>query len=206
MLKSRKVAVTGGLSCGKSSVCRIFHELGAFVISADEIVHQLLSSVNSELVQDIIALLGETILVNNQMDRSKIAEIVFSNPDLLLILENILHPAVYSEIENEYQRHAQQVTTSSLFIAEVPLLFETAGEQFFSATIAVVADEELCIQRFCSYKNRTREEYKKRMNRQLSSVEKAKRATYTITNEGSFLDLYHGAQKLLLDLGTTQVQ
>ncbi len=53
MLKLRKVAVTGGLSCGKSSVCRIFKEFGAYVVSADEIVHQLLSP-ETDLGQEVI--------------------------------------------------------------------------------------------------------------------------------------------------------
>ncbi len=57
MLKLKKVAVTGGLSCGKSLVCRILQELGAYVVSADNIVHQLLSS-DTNLGQEVIKLLG----------------------------------------------------------------------------------------------------------------------------------------------------
>ena len=57
MLKLKKVAVTGGLSCGKSSVCRIFKELGAYVVSADKIVHQLLSP-DANLGQKIVQLIG----------------------------------------------------------------------------------------------------------------------------------------------------
>ena len=81
------MAVTGGLSCGKSSVCRIFKELGAYVVSADEIVHQLLSP-DTNLGQKIISLLGTEIVVNQKLDRSRIAEMYFKNPELLNRLKN----------------------------------------------------------------------------------------------------------------------
>ncbi len=94
MLKLEKVAITGGLSCGKSSVCRYFKELGAYVISADEIVHQLLIPTN-ELGQEVIALLGKDIAVNGTIDRSMIAKKVFENKTLLLSLEKLIHIDLY---------------------------------------------------------------------------------------------------------------
>ena len=80
MLRLRKVAVTGGLSCGKSSVCRIFKELGAYVVSADEIVHRLLST-KTNLGQQVISLLGKEIITNGKINRSTIAKKVFNDPN-----------------------------------------------------------------------------------------------------------------------------
>ena len=119
----RKIAITGGLSCGKSSVCRIFKELGAYVISADEVVHQLLSP-TTNLGRQVISLLGADIVVDKQIDRSKIAKKVFKQPALLQSLENLLHPAVRDEIEKQYQQIANQ-PSPPLFVVEIPLLFET---------------------------------------------------------------------------------
>lgn len=196
MLKLKRVAVTGGLSCGKSSVCRIFHELGAYVISADEVVHRLLYSADSSLGQKVIKLLGNEILVNHHIDRAKVAELVFSNPDLLQALENLLHPVVYSEIEKEYQRQSQEPDPPPLFVAEIPLLFETGGENLFPITIAVIADEELSRRRFCHVNRQSPQEYINRMSRQLPNKEKARRSSFVITNNGSISDLRQAAKAL----------
>lgn len=107
MLTLRKVAITGGLSCGKSSVCRFFKELGAHVVSADEIVHQLLSP-TQRLGQQVIALIGGDIVVNGKIDRSIIAKKVFDNKRLLHSLEELIHPVVLNEIEKQYQQVSNQ--------------------------------------------------------------------------------------------------
>ena len=85
MLKIKKVAVTGGLAAGKTTVCQLFKELGACVVSADEIVHQLLSP-GTAVGQQVVSLLGSDIISDQGLDRKKIAAKVFSQPDLLLSL------------------------------------------------------------------------------------------------------------------------
>lgn len=186
MLNLKKVAVTGGLSSGKSSVCRIFKELGAHCVSADEIVHQLLTP-RSELGKKVVELLGSDIVVQGRIDRSKIAEKVFSNLPLLQSLENILHPAVREEVEKEYQK-ANKLNQAKLFVVEIPLLFES-GFGHFDAVIAVVADESVCLKRFTKTTNYAPEEFVKRMSRQLSQEEKARRAQFVIMNDGSLDDM-----------------
>jgi dephospho-CoA kinase len=186
MLKLNKLAVTGGLSCGKSSVCRLFKELGATVVSADEIVHQLLSPQVS-FGQQVIELIGSDIVVNGQIDRSRIAKKVFDNQTLLYSLEKILHPAVKNEIEKRYQ-NALAKDENQLFVAEVPLLFESDLGQF-DAVIAVIADYHTCKQRFEQSTGCKQDEFDKRMSRQLSPEEKAKWADFVICNDGSFEDL-----------------
>jgi dephospho-CoA kinase len=179
----KKVAITGGFSCGKSSVCRFFKELGAHVVSADEIVHQLLS-VKRDLGQKVIALLGEDIVVDGEIDRKVIATKVFSDRALLRSLENIIHPAVLNEVEKEYQQINHQGKVP-LFVAEIPLLFEIAQEKLFDATIAVWADEETCRKRFITATGMTAEEYERRAANQMPPEEKARRANYVIKNTGS---------------------
>src|SRR5580700_5876146 len=98
MLKTKKIAVTGGLAAGKTTVCQIFKELGAYVVSADEIVHQLLSP-GTTVGQQVIKLLGSDIISGQELDRKKIAAKVFFQRDLLHLLEEIIHPAVFDEIE-----------------------------------------------------------------------------------------------------------
>jgi len=187
MLTLRKVAVTGGLSCGKSSVCRFFKELGSYVVNADEIVHQLLSP-NTDIGQQVINLLGSDIVVNGKIERGIIANKVFNNHALLLSLENLLHPAVFNEIEKQYQQ-AKIEQQASLFIAEIPLLFEVNGQGNFDLIIDVWSDPEACRDRFKASTGYNADEYKKRMSRQLPPEEKAKRADIIINNTGNLQDL-----------------
>ena len=197
MLTLRKVAITGGLSCGKSSVCRFFKELGAQVISADEIVHQLLS-LKTSLGQQVIALLGEKIVVNDKIDRSAIAKIVFNNPALLQSLQKLIHPVVFSEIEKQYQQSLKQ-GKAPLFVAEIPLLFEAHGGHFFDATIAVWAEPNACRQRFIAA-GHNEDEYDQRMAFQLSADEKVKLADYVINNSGNLEQTRHAVADLFAKL------
>lgn len=186
MLILKKIAVTGGLSSGKSSVCRFFKELGAYVVSADEIVHQLLSS-EADIRRRVIDLLGNDVAPEGQLDRSKIASKVFRNPQLLEALERILHSAVRDEISMQYRKAVSE--RAALFVAEIPLLFETGAEEGYDYTISVMADPEQSFTRFQVSTGHGKEEYERRMARQLSSEEKCAKADYVINNNGSLADL-----------------
>ena len=189
MLTLPKIAVTGGLACGKSSACHFFEELGAYVVSADDIVHQLLSPATN-LGQEVVKLIGSDIVVNHQIDRSLIAKKVFQNPKLLKSLEQILHPAVGIELEKLYQRIKAE-NKVPLFVAEIPLLFEANGDKFFTYdySVAVIASKDICEARFQQVTGYDKDEYQARASRQLSLEEKAKKADYVIVNNGSLQDL-----------------
>lgn len=191
----QKLAVTGGLSCGKSSVCQIFQDLGATTVSADEIVHDLLSN-DSQTFHAIVDLLGNGVVVDGKLDRSKIGAIVFSSPQELEALESILHPLVHEKIEQAYQK-ALNDPSIELFIAEVPLLFETGTEALYDKTIAVVADRGYTRERFIHKTGKDVEEYERRMAKQLSPEEKASRSHFVIINNGSFDDLQRQVEKVM---------
>ncbi len=195
MLKLKKVAITGGVSCGKSLVCKFLQELGAYVVNADQIVHQLLTP-DTVLGQQVIELLGSSILVNGKIDRSKTAEIVFLNPRLLNSLENLLHPPVYKEIEKQFHDCQQQPDPPPLFVAEIPLLFESGGERYFDKTVAVIADRELCQERYRMESGHEREDFNRRMARQMLPEEKGKRADFIIVNNNTLNELKQKSKNL----------
>lgn len=200
MLKLRVVAVTGGVSSGKTTVCRILNQLGAKVISADELVHKLLTPQNP-VGQQVIALLGREIVVEEQVDRSKIAKKVFGNPPLLMALEKILHPAVKAVIAEEIQKE-KSLGEVPLLVVEIPLLFEGGFASGYDAIITVVADEEVSQARYTASTGNPPEDYKQRMARQMDPFEKALKADYVITNNGSFQELYEATAKLYNQLIT----
>lgn len=187
MLILISVAITGGLSSGKSTVCGLFKACGACVVSADEIVHQLLTP-NTPVGQQVINLLGPEILTHQNIDRKKIGKKVFTNPALLGQLEKILHPAVLNEIDKRHKQVSNR-QEFSLFVAEIPLLYESESHTFFDFVITVVADEKLSKKRFKEATGHPETEYELRMGRQMKPSEKAAKADFVIQNNGSLEDL-----------------
>ncbi|MDE3045089.1 MAG: dephospho-CoA kinase [Verrucomicrobiota bacterium] len=193
MLKLKKIAITGGVASGKSTVCQLFQELGAFVVSADAIVHELLDP-QTDLGQQIIRILGASILQHGKINRRLVAEKVFQDPKRLHQLEQILHPAVLESVKNKYQE-ACQAGIHTAFVVEIPLLFEIGKEKEFDAIIAVIADEEIAKQRF-QQKGHTSLEYEQRMSHQISPSIKSQKAHSTIINNGSIPELRQQVKKL----------
>lgn len=177
----KAVAITGGLSCGKSSVCYFLEKLGAYVVSSDTIVHQLLSA-DTSLAQEVIKLLGKKIVVDQKINRSLVAQTVFENPKQLKQLEKLLHPAVYREIDGQYKLQKKKELQTKLFVAEIPLLFESEYQSFFETIVVVVADEKLAMKRFKQKTGLSVDHYYKRTARQIPIQEKMKRADEIIHN------------------------
>jgi dephospho-CoA kinase len=192
----KKIAVTGGIASGKSTVCRLFEELGAYYVSADEIVHQLLLPTTT-LGKEIIALLGGDIVVDGALSRKRIAQKVFSDSHLLDELEKRIHPEVQRVIEAKYKAASHDHVP--LFVAEVPLLFEAGLESNFDAVIVVVSDEKECRKRFQHDEN----EYRRRSQRLMPIQEKIKKAHYVIENSGSLDHLRQTIQPLFFALKET---
>ncbi len=194
MLTLKKIAVTGGIGCGKSSVCRFLEELGAYVINADDIVHQLLTP-TTPLGKRVIEVLGLDIVVGDTIDRRRVAEIVFNQAEKLRELETLLHPAVFQEIDARYQE-AQEAGDSPLFVAEIALLFETGAEVSYDQTIAVIASEEACKERMIASDTLSSQQFLRRSSRQLSNEAKATHADHVIVNDGSLEELQNKTQLL----------
>ena len=173
----RKIAITGGIASGKTTVCQFFQELGATVVYADQIVHELLKS---DLREKLIQEFGPEIVKNGQIDRQALAHLTFQNPSKLKKLEALIHPLVFATIEEEYHK-----ATGNCFVAEIPLLYEVGAEDTFDTVIAIVTDEKIAKKRFKHGEN----EYALRMNRQLKPEEKAERADHTIINNSTLEEL-----------------
>ena len=193
MLSLRKLAVTGGLAVGKSTVCRLLKDHGAYVVDSDEIVRQLLLK-ESPTGKQVIKLLGPEIITNNQIDRKKISNIVFSNPSQLKKLEMILHPAVRQEIQRQFNT-VKTNTSYRFFVAEVPLLYEAGMESDFDAVIVVSADEKIARQRAASP-----EEFDRRGRFQLPAAAKKAKANFVINNQGDLKDLKAQIEALIPQL------
>lgn len=196
MLRLKKVAVTGSIASGKSSVSQIFRELGAYVVSADNIVHHLLDH-DSQLIKQLESLLGSGILNEGKISRRAIAKKIFKDTDLRKQVEALIHPLVRKEVLRALQE-AETKGTVRLFVAEIPLFFESGLETMFDLSIAVTAPRELRLRRFLEKTSLTEEEFNERESVQLPEEEKAKRSSFVIENNKSLSDLREEVIKLQL--------
>lgn len=194
MLTLKKVAITGGLAAGKSTVCRLLEEQGAYQVNSDAIIHQLLSD-DSTCIEQVTRLLGTDILTHGKIDRKKIADSVFTNDQKLRALESILHPYLLREIERLYSE-VNKDQKYTFFVAEIPLIQEIRREKEFDYIVAVTCDEEISKRRW-EQAGFSEESYEKRMQRQWPIAKKAKHAHFTLTNNGTREELIKQVTKLI---------
>lgn len=194
MLHLKKIAVTGGVSSGKSTLCRFLERRGFFSVYSDRVVHDLLSQ-DSSCIAKIVSLLGEGVRVDGKVDRKRVADEVFADPKKLRAMEAILHPLVMKEIEKEYQQ-ASAENRCSFFLVEIPLVQEIEETDYFDFIVAVYTDERLAKERFIK-QGFSEKEYAGRMGRQWDVEKKALHADLVIENNGTEEELEKEASKLI---------
>lgn len=181
MRRPRTIGLTGGIAAGKSEALAAFERLGAATLSSDAVVHELLDS--EPLLGRVVERWGADVAPAGRVDRTRVGEIVFADPEELAWLESQIHPLVGERIGAWLASLAKGV---EIAVVEVPLLFESEMEDVFDATVAVVASEPV---------RRGRAEARghalvgEREARQLSQEEKARRADHVVENDGSVADL-----------------
>ncbi|MBA3787246.1 MAG: dephospho-CoA kinase [Actinobacteria bacterium] len=182
MQRPLAVAITGGIGAGKSEALFAFQKHGAATVSSDEIVHHLLAT-DDDVRAAIVAELGEGILDDEGLiDRSRVAEIVFGNRSKLDFLEKLLHPLVVAEYLRWRKQLAALPEPPAVCVTEVPLLYESGGQERFDKVVVITAPAKLREQR-----RRVRRD--NRDERLLPDAEKAKRADYAYVNTGSLEEL-----------------
>lgn len=185
-----KIGLTGGIAAGKSEALKAFGRLGAATLSSDAVVHELLEG--EPLRGRLVERWGPEVVADGAVDRAKIGEVVFADPEELTWLEQQIHPLVQA-------RTAEWLLSlpaeTEVAVVEVPLLFEVGGERPFDTTVAVLTSDEVRRERAAARGHALVDE---REARQLTQAEKAGRADHVIENDGSVEDL-EGALSALLD-------
>ncbi len=183
------IGLTGGIAAGKSEALAAFSRLGAATLSSDAVVHELLDS--EPLVGRLVERWGEEIALGGGVDRTRVGEIVFADPDQLTWLERQIHPLVGERIGGWL---AALPTETEVAVIEVPLLFESGMERAFDTTVAVFAEDELRRERAAARGHALVDE---REARQLAQDEKAARAEHIVENHGSIEDLEQSLSALV---------
>ena len=181
------IALTGNFGMGKTSVLQMFSKLGAHTFDVDSFVHEILKKPN--IIRKIEKLLGDTIKKSGSsklsIDKKRVADMIFDNPDKRIALENIIHPLVLKTME-QTESGIFKKDPSAIIIFEVPLLFERGYDKHFDKTIVVWSNRSTAVERL-SRKGFSAGDALKRFKAQMPITKKKALADFVIENNHSLL-------------------
>jgi len=172
-----KVGVTGGIGSGKSVVCSIFRNLDIEVYDADAEAKRIMEE-NPDVRNELLRRFGERTFTGTKLDRSYLAERIFSDPDARSFVNGLVHPKVWEDFGQWKNRQK-----GPYVIEEAALLFESGAWQHMDFNILVAAETEIRIGRIMARDSSTREEVRARMAAQIDPEEAAKLADFHIHND-----------------------
>ena len=172
-----KVGLTGGIGSGKTTIAKIFMQLGVPVYFSDTRAKDLMLN-NKSLQESLISLFGDEVIIDGLLNRSHIASKVFSNPKELVKLNALVHPFVQKDFD------AWSASQSSHYVLkEAAIIFETGADKFLDQVILVESPEDLKISRVMLRDKVTMKEVLMRMGNQWSDDQKRINADYIILND-----------------------
>jgi dephospho-CoA kinase len=178
-----KIAITGGAGTGKSTVARMFAELGAEVLDADQAARDAVA-VGEPAWVELRRLYGADYFnPNGELNRSKLSQLVFADPEERRRLDGLIHPRVEAELKARLAELGRR--GAKLVLVEVPLLFETGREAAFDRVIVVAAPEALQIRRLRGRDRRGEDEIRGILKAQWRLADKVARADYVVNNGGT---------------------
>jgi dephospho-CoA kinase len=175
------VAITGGIGAGKSEALRAFARHGAAVISSDEIVHDLLRK-DAGVRKAIVSRWPQVVGPDGEIDRDRVAKVVFTDAAELAWLERLLHPRVVSTYLGWRRDLGDLPAPPAVCVTEVPLLYEVGGETRFDAVVVITASPEVRISRYLR-------PLQDRERRLIPDEEKMRRADFAYVNDGTIEEL-----------------
>src|SRR5574337_64838 len=176
------VGLTGGIGSGKSTVAAMFRRLGATVIDADQVAHELVEPDRPLFEAVVLAFGREVVGADGRIDRRRLGAIVFADPTARKRLEELLHPAIIEECERRIRQ--AEVSGTAVCLIDAALLIESGWHARFDAAILVEASEALRLDRLVRSRGLSQDDAMLRIRSQMPQAEKRRHAGYVIENEG----------------------
>ena len=186
-----KVGLTGGIGAGKSTVADLFSKRGAVVIRSDELARQVIEPQTPGFKQVTSRFGNEIVNDEGNIDRAKLAQVVFNDDGALKDLENIIHPLVR---ERTNQLMSEQ-TSETIIVNEIPLLLEKKMESLFDFLVIVISSEKNRLERLFQ-KGVSEEQAKARMAKQVNDQDRKAAADFLIVNDGNLDQLEADVEKI----------
>ena len=194
----KKIAITGGIGSGKSSLVKILAQRGYCVWDADIFSREVLHF--PEVQSRVKTIFGDSVFIDDGvLNRELVRKQIFSNSKLKKALENILHPAMFEHFSSKFAI-MNKIAPSAWIFYEASLVLELGRKSFFDFCIVVVADEDKKIERLSEKRNISQSDSKKIMLTQMPDSEKITHADYIIDNSSTLQNLDDSANQLLLYL------
>ena len=171
------IGLTGGIGSGKTTIANYFMKSGVPVYIADDEARKIMQS--DEIIEEIKKTFGIDIFENGILNREKLAQIVFNDPEKLKLLNAIIHPAVKKHFRNWILNHKN----APFIIYEAAILFESGSYKDCDKIITVTAPMESRIQRVIHRDNSSREQVLKRINAQWNDDQRIAKSDYVIEND-----------------------
>lgn len=186
------LGLTGGIGSGKSTVSAELARRGAVVIDADQVVREL-QSPGGNVLEAMVEHFGTEILQSDgTLNRQKVADIVFNDPEQLKALNAIVHPKVGEEIDSRIERERE---TDHIVILDVPLLVESKAYET-EGIIVVDTDPEIAVQRLVEFRGFKAEDARSRMKLQATREQRRAEAAWIVPNDGTQEELMSEIEKL----------
>ncbi len=184
----KTVGLTGGIGSGKSTVSQLLAELGALVIDADRVGHEIYLP-GKEAWRQVTAAFGPEIVAADQtIDRKKLGSIVFGSPEALQRLNAIVHPLMFQDIARRIQ-DTRAAGFSGPIVVEAAILIEASWRPLVDEVWLVEASVQAVVERVSAQRGLAVSETEARIASQLSNAERRKHAQLVIHNDGSLADL-----------------
>lgn len=178
----RVIGITGGIGSGKSTVARMFRELGAEVVDADQLAREVVDR-HQPALQDIVAAFGRGVLLEDgSLDRARLASIVFQDEVARATLNAITHPRIRERLRAEVDARRDR---PGLLVLDIPLLFESDPLKEVEAVVVVWVDRLTQLRRLVERDRFTHEEAGRRIAAQMPLAEKRRLADHVIDNSRS---------------------
>ena len=175
------MGLTGGIGSGKSTVSRFLAELGAVIIDADKVGHEALEP-DTELWREVVATFGRQILTpSGEIDREKLGEIVFGNPELLTRLNQIMHPPMYDTVKSQLEEYRQQGV--EMVVLDAPLLLEANWTSLVDEVWVTEATESTVLRRLKEKWGLIEQQSLARLRSQLPPEKRIKQADVVINTD-----------------------
>jgi dephospho-CoA kinase len=182
-----KVGLTGSIAVGKTYVCGVFRELGAHVLDADQTARDVVKPHTIGLTQ-VVAKFGDSILTSSgELDRPKMAAIVFADEEKRKLLNSIIHPLVFEE-QNKWLAEQEYEDPSGVAIVDAALMIESGGYRRFDQLIVVWCEPEIQLKRLMFRDDLALDDAKKRIASQIPQDEKKSYADHLIDTSNSYED------------------
>lgn len=180
-----KVGLTGSIAVGKSFVCDEFRRLGCRVLDADRTARQVVAAGTDGLAEIKKQFGTEVIAENGELDRAKMASIIFADPEKRSLLNSIIHPRVIAA-QNEWLRTTAAADPDGIAIVDAALMIESGGYRRFDKLIVVWCEAAIQLKRLMLRDNLPESSAKTRIAAQMSQDEKKGYADYLIDTSGGF--------------------